>query len=400
MEYCTVVPWVSILTVFTMIKAQDPVRVEPPPHTYQAFFTKIGCENWGYGGIDVVGSDSMVFPFSNPALLSAEHLSAGIELAKNENSRDPFSFKFANRWLLPSYAVIQFPLKAWKMAAGYANYYDLHIVFDPEEIRTLQQPAGTGEYLEAQIKIQLHNFFYAVQYSIHPKFSIGLNLGANYLRRREEIFRMEARGDDWDWQSAVGLAYIPDDNLTFAASFKYLGDINYTIEISGNELLIAEPDTGIVGGNEPPIASLQQEFTGEARFPWEIKLGLSYRFLSVFQIFSMINFQKWSRVNSMYDDQQQFHIGLQARAFPTTHLSFGFFTQWEADDRDPSIGKYLSSKFITLGLSQKLFRKFQFNISYLDSRLFTDPEVERSFAEKAEGFYQSRILLGLQYIFL
>ena len=400
MEYCAVIPWVLIITVFTMIKAQDPVRVEPPPHTYQAFFTKIGCENWGYGGIDVVGSDSMVFPFSNPALLSAKRLSAGIELAKNENSRDPFSFKFANRWLLPSYAVIQFPLKAWKMAAGYANYYDLHIVFDPEEIRTIQQPAGTGEYWEAQIKIQLHNFFYAVQYSFHPKFSIGLNLGANYLRRREEISTIGASGDGWSWQSVAGIAYMPDENLTFAASFRYLHYINYTIDISENGLLIQEPETGIAGDNETGIASLQQEFTGEARFPWEIKLGLSYGFLSVFQMFSMINFQKWSRVNSVYDDQQQFHIGLQARAFPTTHLSFGFFTQWEADDRDPSIGKYLSSKFITLGLSQKLFRKFQFNISYLDSRLFTNPEVERDFEEDKDTFHQIRVLLGLQYTFL
>ncbi|NOQ97440.1 MAG: hypothetical protein GQ561_04675 [Calditrichae bacterium] len=383
-----------------MTYAQDTGRVEVPPHIYQSFLTKTGSECWGYGGVDVVGSDSTIFPFSNPALISANCFSAAIEFAKHYNARGPFGFKYDNQTIVPSYAVVQFPVKDWKMAAGYANYYDLQIIFDPEPIQTIQQPAGTGEFWDAKIHIQLHTFFAAVQYSIHPKFSIGFTLAANYFRRRDEIFHFEARGDDWSWQSVLGIAYRPDENLAFAASFRYLNDIQYTVDVSDEGLFIASPDTEIVGVNEIPVASLQREFTGYARFPWEFKVGLSYRFQTRFQIFAMVNFQEWSRVHPYYDDQQQFHIGLQARVFSGNRLSLGFFTQWEADKGQYSLAKYLDQNFITIGLSQKLFKKFQFNISFMDSRLFSNPEVERNYGEEADEFHQTKILLGLQYKFI
>ena len=114
----------------------------------------------------------------------------------------------------------------------------------------------------------------------------------------------------------------------------------------------------------------------------------------------MINFQDWSRVNSSDTDQQQIHLGFQAGVFSGTKLSLGFFTQWEADERESSITKYLDQNFITLGLSQKLFRRFQFNISFMDSRIYSNPEVESDFGKDADEFHQTKILVGLQYNFI
>jgi len=386
-----------MVITFKIIDAQDRLRVESPQLIYQSFFTTLGSESGGYGTVDVVGTDSLIFPYSNPALISTRHLSGAVEIAKNENSRDPFPFKFDNRWLVPSYGVIQFPFKAWKMAVGYANHYDLQLKTDLEEIITIQQPAGTGEFWDARINIQLHSFFSALQYNFHPKFSMGLNFGINYLRRRDEAFNITAKADAWSWQTVLGVAYKPDENLILAASYRYLSDIEYELEISGDNLLVTEPDTGITGVNEMPASRLQSEVTGEAQFPWEIKVGMSYCFLAKFHLFGMINFQHWSRVDSEFEDQQQLHVGLQGRLFSTTRLSVGFFTQWEADQRDLSSWKYLSSKFITLGLSQKLFQKIKFNISYLDSRLFTHPDIERDFDGDVDSFHQIKVILGVQY---
>ena len=97
---------------------------------------------------------------------------------------------------------------------------------------------------------------------------------------------------------------------------------------------------------------------------------------------------------------QQFHAGLQGRLFSATRLSLGFFTQWEPGGGQYSIAEYLNQNFITVGFTQKLFKKFQFNMSLMDSRLFSDPEETYFNSEGEEEFYQTKILLGFQYNFI
>lgn len=390
-----------LIVFFSVVHAQDPARVpiEVPNFFYHAFMTKTGSASWGYGGVDVVGNDSTIFPYINPALMSVERYIVAIEFANNESARGPFIFKFDNRVLIPSYAVILLPLRGWNVAAGYSNYYNLRIVFDPIPIRTIQQPGGTGEYINAENNIQLHTFFGAVQYQIHPKFSVGINLGTTYYRRREKISRIEAKADAWSWKSVVGIAYTPYERLTFGASLRYLHDIDFTIKTNTGEVL-AGPDLDPGGNNDSIVATLQHDFTGEARFPWEIRVGLSYQFHSLLQIFAMINLQEWSRVNNSVQDQQQFHIGLQARLYRATAVSAGFFTQWEGSEGEYTLEKYLHQDFLTLGISQQFLKRFQFNFSIMDSRLFAEPEEDFNRNGDVEEFFQTKILLGLKYTFI
>ena len=389
-----------MVMIITLAYAQDTGRVETRTQIYQASFTKIGSESWGYGGIDVVGSDSTLFPFSNPALMPAQHFTATVELTKVTNTSGPLIFNWDDPYIIPSYAVLQFPLKGLNMAAGYANYYDLQLYLEPIPISTIQQPGGTGDFFDAEINVKLHTFFGAFRYNPHPKLSVGVTMGANYLKRLERVSFLEAKGSGWGWQSVVGMSYTTDQNLTFGASFRYLNDINYTVEISTNDLLVSDLDPGPGGSNDKLNASLQQEISWADRFPWELKIGLSYKFYNRFQFFSMINFQDWSRVNSSDTDQQQFHLGLQAAVYSETKLSLGFYTQWEADERESSIAKYLNQNFITFGLSQKLFNKYKFNISFMDSRIYSNPDVERDFGKDADEFHQTKIVVGLQYNFI
>jgi hypothetical protein len=388
------------IIIFAVTHAQDRLRVESPTYIYQISFTKTGSESWGYGGIDVVGSNSIIFPFSNPALIPANHFSAAIEFTRRIKTSGPLILKWDDPYIIPSYAVLQFPVKGLKLATGYANYYDLQVYLEPFPISTIQQPGGTGEFFDVEINLRNQTLFAAVQHTVHPKFSIGITLGANYFDRYERISSFEAKADGWGWQSVLGIAYSPTEYLTFGASFRYLNEIDYTFDVSTEQLVVSDPDTGTGGSNDTLNANLQSEFSSATKFPWEFKIGLNYRFQSRVQIFTMINFQGWSSINSSYNDQQQFHLGMQVRAFSATRYSLGFFTQMEGDESKLLIAKYLNQKYISLGLAQKLFSKFQFNISLLDSRLFSNPDVAKDFGEETDEFHQTNILLGLKCNFL
>jgi hypothetical protein len=389
---------IFLLSVSFITQAQVRVGSEIPGFIYQSFFTKIGSECWGYGGIDIVESSSMALPFSNPASMSEQQAYMVLDVTKRFQTSDPYEFSWDNQYILPSYAAVQFPVNGLNLTAGYADLYNLQLVLEDMPITTVQQPSGTGQFFDATFKIQIHTFFAAIQYPITSALSVGLMGGANYFTRSETVYRSEAEASAWGWQAVLGLIYSPNDRLRLGTSFRYLNNIRFSLQYTGDELLPTFQDPGTGGHNRTIVANLQDEFVGYARFPWDLKVGLSYHFRSKFRVFGMINIQDWSRVGTTFKDVHQFHFGLQTQIRPRTILSIGIFTQLEGENSTYSLGKYLDQIFVTVGCSQKLYNDLQFNISLMDSRLFSNAEVKNDFGENAEQFHQTQLILGIQYI--
>lgn len=377
-------------TCMHQAKARD-IYLHPPS------FTKVGIATWGAGGAYVAEEGYPTAAFTNPAGLNGEKTTFYAEVGKRSAVADRVHWLIETKWdgqfILPGFASMMKPVGDLTLSIGYMNYYDLSMNIDSIEVTTSEDPEGLGEFYGIEENLRIHTFYGAGSYHFADGASVGLTLGLNYLKYRDEIAELSGDGHGLGIQFIAGGLLSPFENLNIGATFRYSTKIEYDMQYHSNDLNF-EGDS--LNEDVPPAHYKPEPASFMTKFPWSLQVGASYSPIADVKVLGMLDFQKWSIISDGYGDKIQVHFGTEISSLEPITFSLGFFTQ---DDPSVYVGKYLNQKFVTAGVRLKLWDSLELSTSFVDSHLFPNKEVEKYFGKDAKQFHQSYIATGVTISF-
>jgi len=387
----TVAAFLLSITVFSGVGTS---RVERGyDRIFAPYFTKVGVANWGAGGAYIAEWGRPTAAFTNPAGLSTERAIIYAEAGK----RFPAHWlgmkqgQWDNQFIVPGFLSVAKPFRNLSLSIGYMNYYDLSNE-DSIEVTTSESPEGMPEYYHIENRLKIHTFFASGSYAIENMASVGLTIGLNCLKEHEWIAEVSADGHGLGIQLVAGGLLSPFEGLNIGGAFRYSTKIEYDMQYrtGAADTFSTNPD---IDSNLKP-----EPIPCEAKFPWSLQVGASYRPIADVKVLGMLDFQKWSIVSDGYEDKIQVHLGTEISSLEPFTFGFGFFTQeypWKDKGRYFK-GRDFDQKFISAGFRVKLWKSFELSTSFVDSHLFPNKEVEKDLGKDAKQFHQSYIATGIR----
>lgn len=151
---------------------------------------------------------------------------------------------------------------------------------DPIPVTTVQQPDGTGEFIEIIDETMILSFSLISTYSFNEifdtsdNFSFGVRYSLNQLRRFEEIGQVTGKATDYSSNIALGISYKININdqqkFLFGASLETKTDFKTKYEIDNNFLIIYDPEDT----NHYQIPAETGDFYLSHSLPFELRFDL------------------------------------------------------------------------------------------------------------------------------
>lgn len=370
--------------------SQDANRFPSPYPTWisNVSFTKIGVDNWAAGGAIISENKISTSPLTNPAALTVTKFGLYAESGKWSTSEWLEDIKINGNYVIPAFASLAFPFKKLTLCFGYMNYYQFQAKMRMM-VRTIDQPEGTGEYIESKTNIRLNTFFSSVSYAPDEKISLGLTTGLNYLVQKDKIWKSTRDGDGFGLLLLAGILIKPFPKFSFGYNLKYLTVINYDMVLHEKEKLIdLDPDE--YGNNEIILGELSNDrFPYIAKFPLVFETGFMYQPFPFLSLHAKVEMQKWSESSSYEgEDIFNYHLGSRFNVLKWLILSLGYFTQDQLFYFPKA--KFYDQKFLSTGLRIHINNSISLSACILDSHLLK----EKRFADK---YFQTYVAAGVSY---
>ncbi len=370
-----------LFSLTNLVFAQE-VRISAQnANILQSSFTQIGTQAWGAGGAYIARKGLPTAAFLNPAGLQVSDFSVYVESGRRLKSDYVFGIDLDNQIILPGFAGILIPFNQFSFSLGYANLYDINIDIGEAAVTTEVSPDGTGAVLSPKFTLEVHSFHGSLKYEFKNKLSFGITALLNYLRDNQKLGEANGSGADIGLGIIGGSQIMISDKFVIGMGFRYNSKIKYKFEFSGDT---GTTSPGTIRGTPIFIVS---DFMLEAKFPWSMQTGITFRPSQAFTFSAMVDYQNWSTLAENFKNKTQFHLGVDYQHSEEMRFSIGFFTmnsQFDGETR--SFFGEIDQRFLTTGISLKVTNQFRFSASVLDAHLLTDND-----------FQQTYIMAGLQY---
>jgi len=359
--------FISTVLVFTLVQLSSARGSRLFPWAY----TRIGMQAWASGGVGVAMEGIPASALSNPAALHAHSLSVSVEAGKRLPVDWQYSSKTDGQWIVPALVSVDIPGTEWNASAGYANFYNFHLLLSTPET-TPANPEGTGRTLDSESSTQVHTAFGAVRYLISPALSIGLTAGVNMARFSEDILGLSASGTGFGVLIIPGILFKPSPSVSLGLAGTLATTVNTDIRFTS------------------------EDYTYSLPFPWMLDGGVSWQVSPVVDLLAGLTFQHWSSVSPGYEarneDRVQVHFGTAVALSSDFTGRLGFFTQSEP----ATSSQYLHENFLTGGIEYRADPHWTVTGSVLDSHLFSSGDGRQIFGERGK-FRQTYIALGVRF---
>ncbi len=377
--------WLFCLLIFSAsLYSGDIERVWRVDQIFENGFTPAGASFWASGGAGIANPNNAEALFYNPAWSAKTKYTVLIGgLKRFENDFVPFTdanFKIAGKLLIPSYFMATTRFKQGMLFVGYQNAY----YFKKEysfEIRTIEHPEGTGEFMTLSEEQILQNFFFGFNRQLFGPFNVGFQVGLiryNFEGKKNDSETL-ASGVDYNYDFKLGLNYKFSNQTQISLIYHYLNPVEYKIKYKGIVVADSVNDYQTV------------ESVGEFRLPWFLDLGVYFRPLRHLRVMLKLEYQEWEKVSKYYDNRLQLAVG--ATVTPNEHwkINFGAFTSGQYPEEDYGIE---DTPFLTAGIDYRVKPGLMLTASALSNTFFV-----KKINDNAKQINRSQILFGLQWMF-
>jgi len=328
---------ILFLTVifFSFGYAQDANRVETyTPIFHQNInidaFNSIGFSNITNSQISEIGS-------ANPASLAKfSSMSSGIQFQYNTamNYYIDLNLERAKQWL-PSSIGFVYPVNNLTFGLSYHQKYSSFLDFGKIEITTVQQPDGTGEFLEAFREIVVHSPSVLFSYSVPDLFSngdhfvIGGQLFWNFWEMEEKIFKMKATLDANDFSLKTGFIYNFNKKLSIGLFYEKGIDMEGELVFdSGLQIAVPFDTTGFVRAEKI-------KYLTRFELPDKVAFGLTSNISENVILSATFAEILWNSINTEIKNQVEFSANVLYSYSEMYDFTFGLFvTDREIKEQD------------------------------------------------------------------
>ncbi|MBI2430257.1 MAG: hypothetical protein HYV29_15950 [Ignavibacteriales bacterium] len=280
----------------------------------------------------------------------------------------------------PSFFSVAYGDERMNYGFSYFRQFSQYIQSDPIPMTTVDQPEGTGEFLQFSTDVDIQSYAGTAQYALSNKIGIGMTVGGNYLTNRDELGRNYVTVSGWSFLAITGV-HAKFDELTVGASVRYSSPFS-----SWNE----ETKLKLIRVLEPTGEIITTKYF--ARLPIVYQVGISYQIQPSFRISVSDEIQDWSFVGLQYKEISNIHIGITATVSEYLDLLLGYSEQFDAQNGVTDL------KFFTAGITVHA-ELITFTAGVSDSKMFSKTKVPWYSYPPKEPFRQFILLSGLTYSF-
>ncbi len=272
---------------------------------------------------------------------------------------------------VPKSAGAVIPIYGFTLGLSSGQLYNWEIDFGKIEKKTFENPDGTGEFYELEMKTRIYTYSALGSFSLNDiftsdKLSIGARFNYNSINYFEKIITSEGEVNDNQNNFNIGAVY--QYNLS---GNKYLQfGLSYSSPIDFSSLIkYKQIDNG--GGTIDPLSDnsgndliigLQNEFAFESKVPAKASFDFNLNMWERFQLIGGLNFVNWSIWENAKDQVETFASGIY-KLNNDAYFSFGFFTTGRKFKEDIlDFNDELSGAYLTAGASYK-FKFIKFDLS-------------------------------------
>jgi len=343
-----------------------------------------GFSNGAMQSITTLGS-------GNPATLSNfNKLSTGLSY-QFDTGIDSFLFisdvahKRSNN-ALPQSAGVIIPIDILCVGASYNQKYTSQYEFR-NEIRTINNPEGTGEFWTAEFNRNVSYFSLLTSYQLKEAFSpsdnitFGFQFNLNFLNIDESLFstsaKLSSNSPNWKFGILYDRGKSFDNKFQLGVYYETAVSISGDVELEGFQFV--GPDTNMIPGiNEIPVPVT---FNVTAKLPLRMVLGYYINVSPLFGFAGDFIYTWWSSRGNSYKNNLDFNSSFLFNIQPSFLLSFGFyFSQGNIEGSASSNAVFLSG-----GVIYKI-KGAQFQLALAASHLFSERNRQQTIFKFGLGF--------------
>ena len=275
---------------------------------------------------------------------------------------------------------------------GFGQKYNGTLDMDPIPVTTVQQPDGTGEFIEIIDETMILSFSLISTYSFNEifdtsdNFSFGVRYSLNQLRRFEEIGQVTGKATDYSSNIALGISYKININdqqkFLFGASLETKTDFKAKYEIDNNFLIIYDPEDT----NHYQIPAETGDFYLSHSLPFELRFDLGVDATTDLKLLANLSRLFWKTKSTILEDQIEFSFSTIYDINEMFSASLGFYsTKCEFTDTFYSrLNESLNTIFLTGGLKINI-DKLSIDLALADSHLFSGDYTKQTIGKLAIG---------------
>lgn len=225
--------------------------------------------------------------------------------------------------LIPQSAGVVFPFSQVVCGIGFNRKY-AGTLESREEIRTVQQPQGTGEFYTWKSKTQIFTGSGIVALSVNNPvleshhFSIGFQVNGNYLDFAENLYKTSASATDIALSWKTGLRYRMGDAVQLGLIYENGADFSGTLDVKGINPTIELPDNG----QFVPV-EIRSRFKG--LLPEKLSAGFQVQPLPWLAMAGSVTDIFWSEITDNQKNQVDFSGNFLIRGNDLQSYLIGFY---------------------------------------------------------------------------
>lgn len=255
---------------------------------------------------------------------------------------------------IPSSFAIVYPISDFRIGLGYYLKYAHFIDFGKIELKTVEEPEGTGEYFSSTDETAIYNFSLPAAYTMKGLFgkedllSLGVQFSLDYIYGREEILITKGKVDALQGNWKAGISYWFNQRIGISAFYDHETNVKTEMKIS-SKFYVAEPDS----------SSGYDDFTSDKvkvryRLPGVLAFGLISKPLDDISISITASSVLWKSIDKRYQNNLDLSVNIIYSIFPFLDISLGVYKTDMALEKDYSYSYQYNATYFSPAVRARL----------------------------------------------
>lgn len=339
---------------------------------------------------------------SNPASLhNFDNVSVGLSY-QFESSIKPAWIVNINherkKTTLPQSFGLVLPFNKLRIGLGFSQRYNSILDFGKVEIRTIENPEGTGEYIEASKTDIVNSCATLLAYSINNLLDnndalvLGIQFSYNYLDVKKQIYHSTIKADSYDIGLSFGLNYLVSKKFQFGLFFEKNPSFKDKIKLEGVDLHTPiDTDPSQTGNNDRINPNLKIDtFNLEGKMPDKLHFGIMYKMNSFMKLACDITQVFWCQQSEGSKNTIDISGSVITKITKQFSASVSFLSTGRLYDNE--IGNIYDTNenlhgFFLLGGLNFRHKSFDLDFAYMTDTPFSGDWRKQKIVKLAIGFY-------------
>ena len=356
----------------------------------------------GYGlkllnssGNSSIINDVSNISFMNPASINNfKNYSAGLSYQVNTNIKEAWIADIGMNRIYNFYpqsfgAVVNW--QGFTFGLGFGQRYNGTREFEPIPVTTIEQPDGTGEFIDIVEENSIHSYSVSTAFSFKEilqsdfDISLGLKYSLNRFHQYVDIWENEINSTGYYSSFALGLISIfnLDEQRKIQLGVSYESANRFKAEIEyDREPILYDPDTT---GNQNTYAKVNSylHYTSPSELNFDIAVDATDKLKFLAGLKSVF----WSEFHEYYKDQIEISLSTAFEINEIVKASLGFYsTDFKIESTYHSdLNSELNALFITAGLKINI-NQFSIDLALANSHLFSGDYTRQTIIKLAVGY--------------